>query len=259
MCKTKTLIVLFIVLLGACNNKTSVNPCDTQTIAANVTTVTVAEVLGDSSYTIKNTAIANEPLQFTFTHPNQVKVIKARWNIEDSGLIKDNQAFTIRFTDTGKVAVTLFVEYQPLTYCGTPKNFTDTVTTTLHILPEDHTSILQGRYSGTIDSSAPFTISINYYKWPGDAVGGYYLYNYVNGCTGDGINPHIPAHTGYEITAGYSNFTIQGYPCNAPDAFRGFGYLNAAGDSITIQHFGYSTVTANTAAARWHVFKGKRL
>jgi len=40
---------------------------------------------------------------------------------------------------------------------------------------------------------------------PGDDVGGYYLGNYVNGCTGDGLNSNIPIGTGYGIINGFKN------------------------------------------------------
>lgn len=262
MYKTQTLfLALFIITLFSCSDKNTNTPCNPQTIAGNKTVLSICEYLGDSSYPIKNTAIANELLKFSFTYPYPAKVISTNWDIDNANFTSTKDSFNLRFTNAGEIPVTLHVTYQPLTYCGTPGNFTDTLHVILHILPEGHSSILEGKYSGTLDSasSAPFTISINYYKWPGDDIGGYYLYNYVPGCTGDGINPNIPKHTGYEIIAGYSNFNIQSYPCAAPNTFKGFGYLNTTGDCITIQHFGYGSAYTNDTNPRWHVFKGKRM
>lgn len=253
---------LLIFLFFSCNDKNTSAPCPSQIIEKNKTVINISEILADTGFAIKSTAIAGEPLAFSFKHPYSAKVVSAKWDLDNSNFTSDKQTFNLRFTDAGTVQVTLFVEYAPLAYCETPKNFIDTVHTSLHLLPTDHSSILEGKYIGTLDtaSSTPFLISINYYRSPGDDVGRYYLYNYVQGCTGDGINVNVPKGTGYEIIAGYSNFNMQlSYACAAPGTFKGFGYLNTAGDSITIQHFGYSTTSTSETDPKWHVFKGKKL
>lgn len=137
----------------------------------------------------------------------------------------------------------MIVTYIPFDRCDKRVSFTDTVIKKLQVLKTDHGSRLEGNYRGFLDSSPNkiFTVSIKYWKYPGDAVGRIYLRNYVDGCTGDGLNSNIPFGTGYEIISGYKNFNMVSYPCNAPGNFRGFGFLSDQEDSITIMHFGYSS------------------
>lgn len=261
MLSTRTLFALILILLISCKEKENARPCETKPAEINKTVVDIAEYLGDSSFTINDTALVNELLTFTIHHPYQANIVSVKWNIDNGGFTSANKSLDLRFTDTGNVAVELIVGYQPLVYCGVPQKVFDTVKTTLHLLAEDRNSALEGKYTGYLDTAAakPFTVAIKYFRLPGDSVGAYYLYNYVQGCTGDGINTHIPAGTGYEIVTGYRNFYISTYACAASNDFKGFGYLNTAGDSITIKHFGYSTPDAkNENTPQWHVFKGKR-
>lgn len=260
----KNLILGVIIgfLFSSCKKSERTDPCSSYEILINKTHLQIAEYLYDTAFHVPDTVQAGVPVNFSFTYPYNAYLNSFKWNIDNGGYTSQSSSFNLRF-NTGSYQVQLIANYISRESCDKRTSFTDTITKTLTIIPIDHTSLLEGSYTGFLDTrpNEIFTITIKYWKYPGDATGEYYLRNYVNGCTGDYINTHIPPGTGYGILSGYKSFEITSYPCNEPGDFKGFGFLNDKGDSITIKHFGYNTAQyiPGDTIPRWHVFKGKKI
>jgi hypothetical protein len=258
-------ILLFSILLyTSCKEVGNSNPCSGFIPIKNKTTLQISESLYDTVFLTPDTVIAESPTYFNFKYPYKAtSLYDVQWDINNGSYTTNRGSFVLRFKDVGTYNIQLVVTYQPRDQCDTRNTFTDTVIKKLVVLPLDHSSILEGSYRGFLDTKPTdtFTITIKYWKHPGDVIGEYYLRNYVNGCAGDHINPQVPPGMGYAIITGFKNFNIITYPCNEPSDFKGFGYLNISGDSITIQHYGYNTAqyVPGDTIPHWHIFKGKRI
>ncbi|MBN8835743.1 MAG: hypothetical protein J0I09_00640 [Sphingobacteriia bacterium] len=263
--------ILFFLLITAisCRKSEPQNPCANYDFSTNKTKIEVLESLLDSSFTIPDTAYVGSFVGFRFIQPYPIStnIYSIAWNINNGSYTTGAKSFSLAFKDPGTYTVQLIITYTPRSDCDNRKLFSDTVIKKLTIVPLiNHTSAFEGSYRGFLDTrpADTFTISINYFKLAGDALGDYYLYNYVKGCTGDYLywNLPIPPGTGYLICWGYKNFNLKdSYPCLKSSDFKGYGYLNKTNDSIFIKHYGYNNAmpAPGDTIPRWHFFRGRRI
>jgi hypothetical protein len=258
-CYTLSVIIIFII---ACNKGAGFHTSCTNSSFTGHTAIHFSELFIDTALLTNDTVLADEPVGFSFSIDGY-KTNTINWNVDDGGYTSSQPSFSLRFPP-GNYNVVLAVNYTGANACGESKNVTGTVIKKLVVLPPGHASALEGSYEGALDTKPAerFRVTIHYWKHPGDATGNYYLRNYVNGCTGDNIDPQVPPGTGYSILYGYHSFSLyNSYPCNQPGNFKGYGVLNQAGDSITIAHFGYNNAAyvPGDTIPRWHTFKGRRV
>ena len=266
--RMRIILIFLLITAIACRKSEPQNPCASYDFSTNKTKIQISEYLYDSSFAIPDTAFTGTFVGFSFVQPYSIStnVYSVSWNIDNGTYVTNNKSFSTIFKDTGTYNIQLIVTYIPRSDCDNRKLFSDTISKKVTVIPRNHNSPLEGNYRGFLDTrpTDTFTISINYFKLPGDAIGDYYLYNYVKGCTGDysSWNLPIPPGTGYFIVWGYKSFNLTGsYPCTQSSDFRGYGYLNKTNDSIFIKHYGYNNAIGapSDTIPRWHFFRGKKI